>query len=179
MSKLITAFLILFIAASILTGVMEGGGGMASAAITVAVDEDDTTFTVTSTDGFLAADYFIIGTEKVLYTGTTATTFTGCTRGHGGTDAESHAIGDIIYTADAGTVNYAFGFNVGAIADSMGAWTVITVPFYFFTRTLPRLVMWNFSFFEGDMAILAYFFFATGAGFVISMALALAGVRRV
>jgi hypothetical protein len=45
------------------------------------LDRDDTTVTVKSTTGFTSSGYIYIGTECIKYSGVTATTFTGCTRG--------------------------------------------------------------------------------------------------
>ena len=50
----------------------------------------DTTITVQSTTGFPATGTILIGTEQITYTGTTATTFTGCTRGANGTTAAGY-----------------------------------------------------------------------------------------
>jgi len=50
-----------------------------------------TTITVDSTDGFAESDRIKIDNEEILYTGKTATTFTGCTRGARGTQAVSHS----------------------------------------------------------------------------------------
>lgn len=44
-------------------------------------DRDDTTITVLSTTGFAASGTAYVGTEAFSYSGVTATTFTGCTRG--------------------------------------------------------------------------------------------------
>lgn len=49
--------------------------------LTVTADRDDTTLTVKSTTGFDSSGELWIGTECIGYTGKTATTFTGCTRG--------------------------------------------------------------------------------------------------
>jgi hypothetical protein len=46
-----------------------------------------TTITVASTSAFPSKGYLVIKREIVSYTGTTSTTFTGCTRGVGGTTA--------------------------------------------------------------------------------------------
>jgi hypothetical protein len=48
---------------------------------------------VVSTTGFLSSAGLIIGDEIIKYTGKTATTFTGITRGAYGTSGSSHAIG--------------------------------------------------------------------------------------
>lgn len=56
-----------------------------------AIDAVVTTITVDSTDDFPSAGVMNIGSEKISYTGVTATTFTGCTRGALGTTAASHS----------------------------------------------------------------------------------------
>ena len=50
-----------------------------------------TTVTVASTTGFDSAGTLHIGNEQITYTGTTSTTFTGATRGAGGTTAAAHS----------------------------------------------------------------------------------------
>ena len=55
-----------------------------------AIDDTVTTITVTSTTGFDAAGTIQIENETITYTGTTSTTFTGCTRGANSTTAASH-----------------------------------------------------------------------------------------
>lgn len=50
-----------------------------------------TTISVDSTDGFPSKGTLLIGTEQITYTGSTGTTFTGCTRGANSTDAAAHA----------------------------------------------------------------------------------------
>jgi hypothetical protein len=45
------------------------------------VNRSATTITVKSTSGFASSGYVYIGTECIKYTGTTGTSFTGCTRG--------------------------------------------------------------------------------------------------
>jgi hypothetical protein len=49
-----------------------------------------TTITVNDTTGFPTAGYITIDAEAISYTGTTGTTFTGCTRGADGTTAATH-----------------------------------------------------------------------------------------
>ena len=55
-----------------------------------ALNNSATTVTVDSTAGFLSAGTILIDSEMIAYTGTGATTFTGCTRGSYGTTAASH-----------------------------------------------------------------------------------------
>jgi len=54
------------------------------------------TITVASTDNFPNEGILRIGDEEIYYTGTTSTTFTGCSRGINDTTAASHTNGDKI-----------------------------------------------------------------------------------
>ncbi|MDB2700686.1 flagellar hook-basal body complex protein [Alphaproteobacteria bacterium] len=64
------------------TTAINDGAGITAAA---------TSMTVDSTDGFEDSGFIRVGTEVMSYTGKTATTFTGLTRGAGGTTAQIHA----------------------------------------------------------------------------------------
>ena len=55
-----------------------------------ALNNSATTITVNSTSGFSSTGTILIGSEQITYTGTTSTTFTGCTRGANSTTATSH-----------------------------------------------------------------------------------------
>jgi hypothetical protein len=64
------------------------------------LNSTNTTITVTSTTGFSnATGTVLINSELATYTGNTATTFTGATRGANGTVAATHANGTIVYNA--------------------------------------------------------------------------------
>lgn len=56
-----------------------------------------TTVNVTSTSGFPSVGYISIDAEIIKYTGTTGTSFTGCTRGADGTTANTHVLGATVY----------------------------------------------------------------------------------
>lgn len=57
-----------------------------------------TAITVASTTGFPTSGTIQIDSEIIAYTGTTATTFTGITRGQGGTAGATHLINTRVYT---------------------------------------------------------------------------------
>lgn len=179
MSKLVTFFLFMFVGMSILSSVMEGGGGMNSTILTDNCTSTDTTITVQNTNGFLDADYLIIEEETILYSGKTDTTFTGLSRGQDGTDAESHGLNEPVYTLDTSTLNHALGYNIAATTDTMGVWAVVTIPYNFLTKTIPKLVVLNWSFMTGDLQIIGFFWFAFGGGFIITLAILVVGGRRV
>ena len=158
---------------------MKGGGGLVAAALDGDITATDAIITVDSTTDYLTQDYVIIGEEKILYTGLTSITFTGCTRGYDGTEAEAHSDGALVYTADASSINNALGFNIAAVQDTMGWWGTITIPFRFLFQTLPRIARMNMSFLSGSLAIIGWIWFAMVGGFFITLALSLAGARRV
>ena len=61
-----------------------------STALDGAINDVVTTITVLDTTGFPTVGAVTIEAERISYTGKTGTTFTGCTRGFGGTNAVSH-----------------------------------------------------------------------------------------
>ena len=81
-------------------------GGTNNAALQTTLNEGgtltagDTTITLTSTTGIVATDIVLIGgTELVLVGGISSNDLTGCTRGHKGTTASTHADSSIVRLA--------------------------------------------------------------------------------
>ena len=75
-------------------------GGVVSTTLDTAISAtDSTTATVHTTVGFPTEGHIIIDSEWMTYTGTTATTFTGLTRGAFGTTAATHADESVVYEA--------------------------------------------------------------------------------
>jgi hypothetical protein len=181
MAKAIAFMLLLYFGMALSVGIIAGGGGYAATSLTADVDADDIILPVASTNGFMgSADYIEFSDgEKVLYNGTTAVSFTDCTRGYEGTTPIAHPEGTMVYTTSASTINYAMGFNIAATADTMGVWSVVTIPFMFFTRTLPRLVIMPYQLFTGDLIILAVILVIIQIAIVIAMAMSFIGARRV
>jgi len=60
------------------------------------ITDSDTTITVLTTVNFPSVGAITIDAERIAYTGTTATSFTGCTRGFGGTSAVAHFDGTTV-----------------------------------------------------------------------------------
>jgi len=185
MAKAIAFMLLLYFGIALCIGILAGGGGYSATSLTVAVDEDDATLEVVSTDGFLDTDYveFSDG-EKVLYTGTTTPpfdvySFTGCTRGYEDTTAIAHAEGTMVYTTSASTVNNAMGFNIAATVDTMGLWSIVTVPWNFASKTMPRLLIMPYQLFKDDLTIFAVILVIIQMAVVITIGMSFIGARRV
>ena len=170
--------MIMLIGCSILGAIMKGGGGVEVTELTQNITASNTTLPVEKTTDFLSSDYVIIGTERIFYTGKTAVSFTGCTRGYSNTTAVAHSIGSLVYTADASAVNNALGFSITAMQDSYGWFSVVTIPFNFFIVTIPRIIRMNLTFLGGSLSIISWIWFAMAAGFIITLAMMLiSGVR--
>lgn len=74
-------------------------GNLIYTRLTAAATAAATTLTVASTTGFASRGIVIVGLETITYTGKTSTTFTGCTRGTGGTTAAAYGVGAIVGSA--------------------------------------------------------------------------------
>jgi hypothetical protein len=150
---------------------MEGAGGIVSTYLPSSLNDSSTTITVASTNGFLSSDYIVIEKERVLYTGTTSTTFTGCTRGYDGTDAVAHAQNARVYGSETSVVNNALGFNIATTAATAGAASIIMIPYKFFTTSVPRMITFDYSFFTGQLVYVQVFFQVIGGAFAVTMAI--------
>jgi hypothetical protein len=71
--------------------------------LTANITNADTTIPVVSTAEFLSAGTILIGAELISYTGKTATSFTGCTRGQYGSSNSAHLTGAYVGEAQAPT----------------------------------------------------------------------------
>lgn len=76
---------------------LTGGPTYSQTALTSNIDDSQTTIPVSSTSGFPSSGRIQIDNELIDYTGTTATSFTGATRGVGGTTATSHTQNTTVY----------------------------------------------------------------------------------
>lgn len=86
------------------------GGGWNTAALvanasttttlTSGIDADDTPIAVPDTSAFYSAGLIYINNEQIYYSGKTATSFTGCVRGVGGTTAAVHSGGATVYQSE-------------------------------------------------------------------------------
>ena len=76
-----------------------------STTLSDAITNVQTTIPVVTTSGFSATGAIIIGAELITYTGITATSFTGCTRGAAGSPNKSHNLGDAVSGAQVAVAN--------------------------------------------------------------------------
>lgn len=170
MNKIVAGFCVCFFLLSIMSAIMDGSAGAAASTdLTQVVSETDNHIHVTDTTGFLSSGgVLMIENEKMSYTALTPLTFTGLTRGIEGTVAIAHQqIGTAVYNEDMGVLNYALGFSIIRVGVPGGLASVAMIPYNFLTRTVPRLVLWDFSFFQGDLLIVRYALATVSIGFII------------
>jgi hypothetical protein len=91
-----------------------------STTLTSAITLSQTTIPVVSTTGFSAAGSLIIGAELITYTGITATSFTGCTRGAAGSPNKAHNLGDAVNGAQVATANTSTTLQLNTTTASNG-----------------------------------------------------------
>ncbi len=152
----------------IFNAAMAGGGGIASTQLTSPMTDVQTTMSVTSTTGFLSTDVLAIDNEQIYYTGKTAISFTGLTRGYNDTKAVSHRNSRMIYTQETNMLNQTLGFNVASASSTSGAFAIISMTAGFLGRALINIVVWDFpNIFEGMLIYLRLFFVAIGCGLIL------------
>ena len=170
MAKLLTFFLFVSAGLAVLGSVMQGSGGLVATDLTAAVDDAVTTIPVTSTVGFPGVDYIIIDNEKILYAGTTPVSFTGCTRGHRGTEATAHADNAHVYIFESGMINQMAGYNITAVVDQGGILMTLRLG-----RAVLALMVnaigAPFQFLGTELALFAYFYMTMGIGLLVTMAM--------
>ena len=163
MNNLFLFVLIVWIAGQSFSFMMEGSTGITSTILTTTVTESSTTLAVHSTANFLPADFVVIGSEDICYTGITATTFTGLTRGCNGTDTSSHAAGTQVYTEPAGMLNKALGFTEresvsegGFSGFIKGVTRTVGLPLGYL-RLIGQMIIWDYAYLEGAAVYLKYY----------------------
>ena len=159
--------MIVFVFFTMLSGVMEDGGGMVTTQLNGAISSTDNILVVDTTAGFLAANVVIIGDEEITYTGVTPVSFTGCIRGTNNTDAVTHTDNTYVYSPESGVLNRSLGFNVIAIGEDAGALSVVNLTWNFLVKALPNIVMWDYSFLTGQLIIIRYLLMAVGVGIIV------------
>lgn len=91
-----------------------------STTLSSSITNVQTTIPVVSTTGFSSAGAIIIGAELITYTGTTPTSFTGCTRGAAGSPNASHNSGASVSGAQVAVADTATTLQLNTTTSSNG-----------------------------------------------------------
>jgi len=170
MAWLMGFMVFIYINLTLLALVGEGVFGVATTTLTGSLTASATTINVGSTTDFLAMNTIWIDDEEILFTGKTATSFTGVSRGANGTKAASHTSGRAVYSEPAGIVNQVAGFNVAAATTTLGTLKTIVLFPSAMAGTAARVLTWNYSWLDGRWSYLRYgFLYPLNAVFVVSL----------
>ena len=184
MGKAIIFMVWMWLIVSLGGGVMQGSTiSVATTALTVAIDDADTTITVTSTNGFPDTGFITIIDERIAYASKTPTTFRGnlaqpLIRGASGTEATDHIIGEYVRTIESSMLNQSMGYKLAVISDTSGIIAFMTVPFAFITLIASFFIL-PLTFLGTDLEILTYLWGALSIGILVSLAISVIGGRRV
>ncbi len=179
MNKTVVSFMMLFYIGTLLSGVMEGAGGINATRLATVLTPIALTITVPDTSGFIKSGWLQIENEKIKYTDKTATTFgTGtapCTRGWSGTTAATHVVGQKVYSPSASAINSALGFDVASTGATVGQIDLLVVVGSFAWTTMPKLILMDFAWLkEGWLQYIRYMLMMISSGFMIYMAYTIA-----
>ena len=94
-------------------------------------NNDTTSMSVVSASAFSSAGYVLIGNEVIQYTGKTATTLTGLTRGVAGTSAATHPISTPVNSAQVAVANTATAVQLNVTDESNGVSVVSSTQITF------------------------------------------------
>lgn len=162
---------------------MTGQATGASTRLTADINAAVTTIPVTSTAGFPEPGELIIEGERIVYSGTTATTFVGnvarpLIRGAGDTTATAHSSSEAVRTVESALINNAVDYNLAIISDATGLMAFIQVPIAIFD-TIKTFVAAPWGFLGTDLAIITAVWGIMMLGMIMTIFVMLAGGRRV
>ena len=164
-------------------GVVAGNVQFVQTTLTAAIDEDDATITVKSTEGLPSTGIVVIENEHVGYSGKTSTTLYGSlaspvVRGAQGTEATEHATGVAVTTVPGSLLNSSAEYNIATLADAAGIQAFVTVPLALF-RLVGEFFFLPLGFLGTNLAIISYLWMVIAVGMIVALAVSMAGGRRV
>lgn len=188
--KMFSFFATIFVLGSIIGGISEGVAGIGVTKLSANINDAVTTIQVDSTVGFPGATHpasqrhIVIGREVIHYTDKTDTSFTGVTRGAihprdlTGSRATSHSSGDMVMNATASAINNLMGILQAGAASPIGTvWALATSDVFW--RAFWQMLMWDYAFFEGQLAIVRILFMTVfSGGLLFGIAMLMVGLAR-
>jgi len=173
----------MFIIVSLASNIASGAIDFARASLTADLTDAGTTITVSSTEGFPDVGMIIIGDERIAYSSTGVTTFTGSIsqpllRGASGTTAIAHTTGAKVSTLPGAMLNTAADYHIAVLADSAGLQAFIAKPVALF-QLIGSFLFLPLTFLGTDLQILTVFWAVIGIGMTVALFITLAGGRRV
>jgi len=163
-SKLAASLVFCFISLTMISAFVEGETAFATSKLETTLTPTATTVVVNSTRGFDADDnYIYIEDEIIYYTSTGTNTFNGCTRAQKDTEAASHSAWTSeaptkVYSKESDLLNRVIEPLIGDFGTEIPFFN-ITIPIpdpVAFIKGFARMIMWDYSFLAGILAIIKY-----------------------
>ena len=171
-------FVLTFVSMGILNAVLEGNTSLATTNLTASLSETATSMAVHRTQGFSSNGVLNIDDERICYTGSTATTFTGLSRGQqcrSNSAAASHDSGQRVYSESPGVINTLVGFDIASAYSDGGligfvkgtVKSVSSLPA--FMQAVAKMIAWDYRFLDGEYVYLKYILlYPLSAGMVLA-----------
>ena len=189
MGRAIQFMIFMWFMVSIAGGIYSGSVSASTTVLTsdLAIDETDH-IDVASTTNFPDTGIVVIGDEKIAYAAKTATTLdrtdvlgvsiNPMTRGVGSTVAAAHTTGDRVRTVESAMLNSSMDYKIATLTDAAGVTAFVTIPYSFLSLIVSFFIL-PIAFLGSDLQILTYLWAVLTIGLVVTIAISLAGGRRV
>ena len=162
--RLMAGFTLMFVLGTMVSSILEGGGGFQVTTLTANLAENGSPATVTTTAGFLDTGYIFIEGEEIYYNATTPTTFT-LLDNH-----KAHLAGKKVMTSSSGALNALLGFDIGATTSSAGIFTTALILPGALMHAAWKITSWDYSYLDNDFGrIFRLILSAFSAGYIITM----------
>lgn len=181
MAKLITGIVCFHIFMGFLAGIWQGGGGYVVHELTTAVDADDLTLELDTTNNYIANSTVTIGAERIVISTVTDGTHLAVAangRGIDGTKAVAHPVGSQVYTEESAVVHGMIQYRIARIADSAGPQMFVEIPWQILMIG-KDLIVSPFTFFGTDLWFISAIYSALLVGLIVVIGLSVAGGRRI
>ena len=177
-------FMFLFAVCTFLSNVLDKKESYLVTELTEAISTTDLVIPVVdgTTEQWPDSAHFWIGDEYTKYASKTAATFVvdegdrGLTYGSIITIPATHASGSLVKAPEADLLNVMMGYSTIVITTNIGdlAGMIIEDP-AFFLKAIWKMVIWDYSFLEGEIGVVKFLFlYPVSAGFILTAAMTIA-----
>lgn len=169
MNKLLMAFLLLFFVGSFLDYIVNGGGGFTTTQLREDVTASAEVIYCYDVSKFHKQGLVQIGDEFIEYKNKSDidNTLFKLDRGEDDTVAEAHSKFENVYSEDAAAINKSLGFSITNIASNGGVLAFPIIAWNFVYHTLPKLILFDFSFLNfGPLIWFRYFMMLFSIGLI-------------
>jgi len=188
--KAFAFFAFCFVCCTMLCGFMEGTAGINATTLSEDITADAITIPVESTEGFATASYpasqryIVINSEAISYTATTDDSFTGCVRGlenprtEKQLDAAVHSANALVMNTSTTAMNSLLAIFTASSSATFGTFIALVFSSAFWT-SLWQMLLWDYSFFTGQLIILRVVLMVVlSGGFLFSIVMAMLSLAQ-